>query len=51
MFLLGEDLRVRVVRVDPEEAKIDLALESQPPAIQQVAPRKAAGPGRRRQRH
>jgi ribonuclease R len=51
MFLLGEDLRVRVVRVDPEEAKIDLALESQPPAIQQVVPRKAAGPGRRRQRH
>lgn len=26
-FSLGEDVRVRIVRVDPEEARIDLALE------------------------
>ena len=43
--LLGEELRVRVARVDPEEAKIDLALESQPAAVQQAAPRKVA-PGK-----
>jgi ribonuclease R len=37
VFLLGEDLRVRVVRVDPEEAKIDLALESQLPSVRPAA--------------
>lgn len=52
IFLLGQDLRVRVARVDPEEAKIDLALESQP-VVPQSAPRKpapgkAARPGQRR---
>ncbi|MBN8279587.1 MAG: ribonuclease R, partial [Gammaproteobacteria bacterium] len=31
-FRLGDDLRVRVVRVDPDEARIDLALDGEEPA-------------------
>jgi ribonuclease R len=48
-FLLGEDLRVRVVRVDPEEAKIDLALEAQLPSNKPAASGKRLrrGPERR----
>ncbi len=48
VFLLGDDLRVRVVRVDPEEAKIDLALEAETVVQPQAAPHKAPKPGRRR---
>ena len=48
LFLLGEDLRVRVARVDPEEAKIDLALESQPAAAAQSASRKPPRSGKQR---
>ncbi|MBM4222088.1 MAG: VacB/RNase II family 3'-5' exoribonuclease, partial [Gammaproteobacteria bacterium] len=52
-YMLGEDLRVRVARVDPGEARIDLVLESQPPAPMTSAGRpgirtRAARPGRRR---
>lgn len=48
VFLLGEDLRVRVVRVDPEEAKIDLALESQTPSVRPAASARRVRPGRPR---
>jgi len=41
VFRLGDDLRVRVVRVDPDEAKIDLALDD---AGQQT---RGPAPGRR----
>ena len=56
-FRLGDDLRVRVARVDPDEAKIDLALEGEPgrrevPAAKgrgkPDAPRHPAGRRRRR---
>jgi ribonuclease R len=57
-FVLGEDLRVRVARVDPGEARIDLALESQSSGSRSPAdrpamparPAKAARPGWRRRR-
>ena len=44
-FRLGDDVRVRVVRVDPEEAKIDLALEES-----SARPRADAGPAGNRQK-
>ncbi|MEQ1800295.1 MAG: ribonuclease R [Gammaproteobacteria bacterium] len=52
-FRLGDDVRVRVVRVDPDEAKIDLTLDgggdgqagARPPARQ-----KGSGPERSRRR-
>ena len=48
-FRLGDDVRVRVVRVDTDEAKIDLALEAgggqQPPGRRPAEPR-STGPKR-----
>ncbi len=48
-FRLGDDVRVRVVRVDTDEAKIDLALEAgggqQPPGRRPAGPR-STGPKR-----
>ncbi|MEO7386932.1 MAG: ribonuclease R [Gammaproteobacteria bacterium] len=57
-FRLGDDVRVRVVRVDPEEAKIDLTLDGgaeNPPARRPAAKQgQGQGPGpessRRRRR-
>ncbi len=46
-FHLGDDVRVRVVRVDPDEAKIDLALEaggSEPGGARKQAPKQNRGP-------
>jgi ribonuclease R len=54
-FRLGDDVRVRVVRVDPDEAKIDLTLDGGSdgqPGSGGPARQKGAGPerGRRRRR-
>lgn len=48
-FRLGDDLRVRVVRVDPDEAKIDLALDEagQRPRGPSPGPRPRSRPRRR----
>jgi len=55
VFRLGDDVRVRVVRVDPDEAKIDLALDgaSDAPRANRGASRKQgsrAGSSRRNRR-
>jgi ribonuclease R len=54
-FRLGDDVRVRVVRVDPDEAKIDLTLDGAGdtgPANKGASRQKGSGPerGRRRRR-